>query len=463
MDIRKFLSQGQSTVHSDSTSSHFARSAKAVLLSVMLAAGSAAAPAFADQQAGTNLPQADSVQEMAFDNTYMSRLYQGIVNPDDDANIRVISTRSHNLNTIIRSMPEMLLKISQQNPDRVDRARNDSGVDGYANSISGRLMFHEAQSVCMVNAVEDVAENLRTSSNGMPFFSSSTRDKLSQITVLSSAEAQSVVMLHELSHCVSSAAGSHKVNLADKEVGKYYQSSLEEATADLGVILYYASKEGTFDNGRLAIGALRQSLRSADHTTTDMVDLTLSQYDAEQFKGLPVQTVLEMAHGMIADMQENHGQAMLTSYLEDVYTRDYLAYMLKNDKANAELMPVRFEDIVKNVAGDDFAPNVKAKAHDLIDQVLDNGLRNPELQRHIGLIQLNDIQHMAKLMEISLTPEQTLKARFLDQSITPPGTKGDVGIPKAAHLLEVNYTKDLIAQSGVENSLPRAEASLRMR
>ncbi len=50
-------------------------------------------------------------------------------------------------------------------------------------------------------------------------------------------------------------------------------------------------------------------------------------------------------------------------------------------------------------------------------------------------------------MGIQPTPEQIIKARFLDPEFSPPGTKGEVGLAGAAEYREVNYLNDLQQQA----------------
>lgn len=438
MDIKKFLSSGTTHVHTTEPNGNFSKSAKAVVLSLALAA-----PSLASQAVQADI---SNVGEMPLAGDGVSLIYQALASPDPSANLRIVSTRSQFVLPMLQALPERLKDVLNRTPDEIAQANSITpGTGAYANSVGGKS-WRDTQSICLVNALEEV-KSLEVTAGHLtyvPVDSFGTKDIVSNKVVISSLEAGTLITLHELQHCTAFREMESKLPADTGDtLTDAYAVAFSEAAADLSIVLYYASKEGSFDNGRLAVGAIRSRLNNYNHATVDMVDMALSEYNPKDFVGMATHEVFSAATQIMDDLNEHRGQELKAAFLRETYETSALI-----DKLNgAEWSPAVAKAIQQSMASfidqKGFPVNEYARADKLINQVLNNAARNPDLNRTVGAITVQSMQDLANQLGVQLSPEQTIKARFVDPEFSPPGTKGTIGFDSMSHLKEVNYQQIL--------------------
>ncbi|MDU4254579.1 hypothetical protein [Pseudomonas sp.] len=449
MDIRSFLASGTTHVHTKEPQGNFARSAKAMVLALALGVPAAASAQSADQ---ANPAPTAKVSQMPYAGDTISLFYQALVAPQANDQVRVVSTRSGAMLSMLHVMPERLQKALNTTPDNVSMAVRNADASPFALTVrltNENMMGTSHQSVCMVNALESVSEHIEYR-NGTPHLRlaqlNAVHDPFTEMAAMSKTEGAQLAMVHELSHCeynVTSIA-TDGFDPADALEG-VFRTSYNEAAADLGMILYYASKEGTFANGRVAIGAARAGTLNTDHTTMGMLDLVLAKLNPADFKGMPVNEVFKAVTPIMNDAFRERSAELRKAFLKEFAEGTILHGRLSGESDKAVLNPELQEELVRRAPG--FTYNPYAMASDKIDMLLDNGLRNPDFQRQLGLITVAKVEDAARVMGVQLSPEQVIKARFLDPQFSPPGTKGEVGLPGVSQLREVNYMPDLERQA----------------
>lgn len=442
MDIKAFLSSGITHVHTREPQGNFAKSAKAAVLAISM---SVAGAAVASQPDG----HAAGVADMPYASDEVSALYQALLAPQVDDKLRVVSTRSGAVISMLQFMPKSLTSALNSSPANVAMATRSMDNAPVAISFTAWNPFFESstESVCLVNAIESVNDNLEHV-NGVPHVNLSnmtTVDALSIMAAMSPTEGAQVVMMHELAHCKVNMAKNWRDREETSPAERLFDTAFRETAADLAVVLYYASKEGSFTNGRLAIGAVRSSADNGDHSTLGMLDKILDDLDPEAFVGVPVNEIFDAVPVIADEVWLEQKDEMFTIFVRDLVEGQLLSEKMKGNKSSMELDAKTLSDM-KGLSPN-FSYNPYAKAQKLIDQVLDHGLRSPDFQRQIGKITVKRIEETANKMGVQPTPEQLIKARFLDPEFSPPGTKGDVGIAGASKFREVNYFDDLKTQA----------------
>lgn len=442
MDIQAFLSSGTTHVHTKEPQGNFAKSAKAVVLALAMGVGSTAATT-------ASAEQAQSVQQMPYDGNSVSMLYQALIAPEADSEMRVVSTRSSSVVAMLQAMPKHIQDGLNNSPDLISSAVRELDNSPFANSVGVKWdswVSKGVESVCLVNALESVTDQAKHV-NGAPYSNLAEMtlpgDPLAELSAMTVSEAAQITMIHELAHCEYNL--KIEVEPTGDPLDTVFQTAFGEAAADLAVVLYYASQEGSFQNGRVAVGAIRGASNNGDHSTLDMIDEVLAHLDPADFKGMPINKVFQSISPIMNDAWHNHGEVMRAKFLQEVVEGELISGRLAGD---TDSLTLKAEDLANlEKLSPNFTYNAYARAHDKIDQVLDYGLRNPDFQRQLGMITVEKLNSAANKLGVQLTPEQLIKGRFLDPAFSPPGTKGDVGLASAAGLREVNYLQELNAQA----------------
>jgi hypothetical protein len=453
MDIQAFLSSGTTHVHTKEPQGNFAKAAKAVVLALSLGAASTAAadsPSAGNGQ-GAVVERAASISQMPYAGDAVSVFYQALLAPGPTDNVRVVSTRSSSVMSMLQSMPTHIQERLNSTPDTLSRTVRTLDESPFAMTVGVQwesLTKKGGESVCMVNALESVGSHVKHS-NGAPYVGlaqlNAGADHLSAMAGLSPYEAAQATMIHELAHCVYNVSSEAHAVPPGIPLEMIFRTSFNEAAADLAVALYYASKEGSFTNAQLALSSVRATTDNGDHTTLDMLDLVLSRLDPEVFKGMPIDELFQHVTPIMNDAWNDHPADLRKAFLQEIVEGELLHNRLMGKSSAATVEPELMEAFKTFVPG--FTYNPYARAHEKLDDLLNHGLRNPDFQRQIGLITVAKVEDAAKKMGIQPTPEQIIKARFLDPEFSPPGTKGEVGLAGAAEYREVNYLNDLQQQA----------------
>lgn len=449
MNIKDFLSSGTTYVHTKELGGNFTKSAVAIVLGFAIGASAVmGAGLIASSMTG----RASSVSEMQYPDDSVSQLYQALVSPEENSSIRVVSTKSAFLSSVLDSMPLALAKNSKE--------AGESISSYYSDPVAVSLLvkggaFKKRESICIVNAVETVDE-LVSQKDGVEYINIAvsgrgTEDEFAVIGGnLSPKEAKLIITLHELSHCQTRFASERSLSASGDIIQAEFEKAFDEAGADLAVILYYASKEGTFENGSLAINALRGQFNNGGHSTTAIIEKILDELDPNDFVGMGTPDIFKAATEIMDDALDDKAFTgkLKSAFLSDYYERGMLSAMVTGNTLQLDEMRGGVLDSFKQAAPD-FTYDTQTKASQMLDRALDHGLRNPDLHRGLGNISVQGIEALAVKMGVALTGDQLLKARFLDAEFTPVGHKGDVGVAMPSGLKEVNYFAELEAKASL--------------
>lgn len=303
MDVKRFLFAGTTHIHTANPQGGFAKVAGIIVGSLALGSALATAAIFAALHSGLD------VSAMPIDTDKASSFYQGLVAPESNADLKIISTKSANLNAMLGMIPDKLLKtIADPSMERgaiLSRAGAEGNHEGMATSLTERTFFKQ-QSVCIVEA-ERVVENSVLTAGGYPYWSFDQAEKgdpVLAMTNFSVAEAKAIITLHELAHCKTNLAldlGDNKVT-RDQQVQQTFDHAVKEMASDLAVVLYYASQEGSFENGRLAVGNIRNNLWGGGHVTQDMLDQVLSHLEPDHFKGMGTPELFDQVVQIVSEV-----------------------------------------------------------------------------------------------------------------------------------------------------------------
>lgn len=458
MDIKSFLSSGTSHVHAKEPQGNFVKSAAAIVLGIAIGASALYAGYEAANSATGRL---STVAQMPYPQDDLSRLYQALVSPESNSSLRVVSTKSASLSAMMDAMP---LGMALINSGLNEQIAKYASVGSATSVVTNGGFLNKRESVCVVSALEVVGD-LVDSHNGVEYVNMAASDyglvdELSLIAGnITPHEAGLLHVLHELSHCQSRFKSARSFSATDNKLLSDFNTSFGEVEADLSVILYYASREGRFDNGLLAVSALRGKFHNEDHTTVDMLEAVLGRLNPSDFVGMSPHELLGASTDIMDDAWADadfKGELKL-AFMQDYYEGAVLAAMVRGNTLQLDQLNGPVLDYFKKLEPE-FSYDVSAKASKLIDRALNHGLRNPDLQRSLGAVAVKDVESLAHRMGVELSGEQLLKARFLDPEFTPVGFKGEVGVAGVEALREVNYVAELEAQAKLnahQKALPR--------
>lgn len=426
MDVKRFLFAGTTHIHTANPQGGFAKVAGIIVGSLALGSALATAAIFAALHSGLD------VSAMPIDTDKASSFYQGLVAPESNADLKIISTKSANLNAMLGMIPDKLLKtIADPSMERgaiLSRAGAEGNHEGMATSLTERTFFKQ-QSVCIVEA-ERVVENSVLTAGGYPYWSFDQAEKgdpVLAMTNFSVAEAKAIITLHELAHCKTNLAldlGDNKVT-RDQQVQQTFDHAVKEMASDLAVVLYYASQEGSFENGRLAVGNIRNNLWGGGHVTQDMLDQVLSHLEPDHFKGMGTPELFDQVVQIVSEVHRVEAEQLYNAFMQETYENEYLRAVVSGDRAMAEHLSR--PEIIRGVMdqyGADFSTDFQGRAHQKLNQIIENGLRNPELHKAIGDVTLAKLSGLALKLNTALEPGQIDKISRLDATFDNQAATG---------------------------------------
>lgn len=449
MDIRAFLSSGETIVHTQDPRSTLATSAKAVVASLILGASlGGIAPASANAA-----PQAENIAQMPYLPDARSALYQALVAPQDNVNLRVVSTRAASAQEFLSLLPGRFQQLMNYTPDNAQTLLGNSpSMDAATTSFMMRSRFYETQGVCLVNAADEVREHLTLMGGQEMFrhdFGIAAGSIYSDLAPMTADEATTIVTLHELAHCavMYEASGLQLYKDPANQIEELANVSFSETLADLAVVLYYASQEGTFQNGILALTNLRANTGLSNHATLGNLERIVSGLDPKHFVGLPMHEIYREVADIGQEQVEHHHQEVVSTVLREFWETSYLFAKLTGNQSALQDLDGRTMRTLKEMAGPGFAVNPYQRASDLLNRVLDQGLRDPNRTRALGLITVQKVADIAEATGIVPTPEMIVKARHLDPAFTPPGSQVALGLSGYEKLKVVDYTGEIEYQA----------------
>jgi len=234
--------------------------------------------------------------------------------------------------------------------------------------------------------------------------------------VAAGSQHEAFIMLHELTHCYPAT----KMTEPEGNLGPLYRNSVFEMRSDLAVVLYAASKTGSFKSGLDAIGAFRGPLsKSPTHLTVQMLDVAVQNLDAKSFVGMPVNEVIASAVKIVQDLEPGTNSQLRLAFAKEAFINRTLI----GQGPNGENIRQGYGAYAR-LGGKKFEVNVADYASKVIDRSLDNAMQNAGAVRASKALTVERVEAFAAKLGGTLSPEQLRKAKLLDAALTP-GAKLD--------------------------------------
>lgn len=423
MNIKEFLGSGETTVYT--THPSLMRRVTAAL-AVTLAVGAltatvatAATDHNAAQQGAYEL--AISAPSIAMGKIHVSNkgagssytadghtlLYQAMVDPTM-TKVRAVSVESQYLNEFIDNLPA---SVSHLEPG----AGFDSTPIGYypadqfkANFVSlapsgMALSFHDStddSSYCFVRSL-GISTSFEQATPGNNLV---TRSDL--LYAVSPSHQEAFTLIHELAHC---AKIQTNLNIGSDQVSNNFRVAFSEVRSDLAVVLYTASKTGSFAEGMAAVGALRGDLSlHADHSTVGMLERVLDGLDATDYQGKPIHELIQEATAVMDNLTPTQVDDLKLAWAKDAFAqRTLIGQGVGGERIrDANSAFARF-------AGTEFSVNLDEFGQRNVQYSLDNAMLNADAIRAAGELSAQDVHNYASNFGVSLTADQQTTADYL--------------------------------------------------
>lgn len=431
MDIGQFLSTGKTYIHA-TAKSILPKTGMAVVLSLAM---------LANTQADT---QYSTVTAMPHDTATLSRVYQGIAAPHNE-NVLVVSAQSKQLLNIISSMPEVM---RQQTERRIAQGMLSSERrDAHVQKTIGKALFGPDQVVCIVNAMETI--NAQTYAlNNHAAWDGNMGDGVRMVQSMN--DALFATTIHELTHCVTSAPSINNPALSD------YATVQAEATADLAVVLAYASLEGHTANGLAVVNGLRAGIfDDPAHATDDLVPLLLQDADINEVYGKPLHEVLEYA-AYIAEQADMMDSATYRS----AWAKTIMEKLGAGERALGEnpTLKADLESSIAALGNPRYEVNIDQRIAQIFDAKITLDVKNAHLHHAPDMSPLKDYEALAHTFGIELPISQQLRIASFDATITPsgPATSPHASDAQLSNNEHINKVIENALNNGLHN--PRASA-----
>lgn len=416
MDIGKFLRSGETTLYSNAVSKLAAKAAPLVIsltLGALNGCSSLAAAPTIDALAltGNAGTQAQAVPasgpQYAMDGPTL--MYQAMIDPTMKS-VNVASSTSQFLAGYLAAQPDSVV-IKRGDPVRrfsppifqalLDPAKHDGISAALDNTGQGA-------SACLV-----MTRGINNEYSARDLQAEAVVSAIGAINISSLSRSLAYIAIHESAHCRPFLM-MQEPDQGDRLELSYF-SSLRELRSDLAVVLFSASKLGTFEDGLVAVGAER-GVVSTDitHSDFEMLKLVLKDLDAEQFYGKPLHELIAYADKAVAQMNPATNQSMREAFAREAWANTTIS----DYKATGSIRQAPAE--YAHFTGKPFAVNLHARAKEVVDLSLDNALRSPGAVRLSLKINARIVQAYAETIGGGeLTQDQIAKADFLDGRITP--------------------------------------------
>jgi hypothetical protein len=236
-------------------------------------------------------------------------------------------------------------------------------------------------------------------------------DFSSALYVASGAANDALVTLHEISHCHPIT----DITVTDQPLSAFYKTSVYEARSDLAVVLYVASKTGSFHDGLAAIGGMRSELQQDfSHTTMGMLNYIVSGLTPSDFVGKPVDAIIRDAVKIVDSLKPDTNQRMKLEFAKEAWGFAAVGHR------GGRLAPAGSG--FAEFAGQAFTVDLDKFSSDILDHALDNAILNADVVRASRSMPVSRVEDFARMYNYQPTRQQMEKAEFVDGNITPVGT-----------------------------------------
>ena len=423
MNIKKFLRRGETTVYT--THPSLMRRVTAAL-TVSLAVAALTAPTAYAATEYRAIPKGGyelsiSAPSIAMGKVHISNsgatasyeadahtlMYQGLVDPTM-TKVRAVSVESAYLDQFIENLPDTVshlepgvgfdnVPIGQYPADKFQTNFIFQAPSGMA------ISFHDStddSSYCFVRSMGISTSFEQTK----PGDSLVTRSDLLYAVTPSHQEAYTLI--HELAHC---AKIQTDLDVGSDRLSNMFRVAFSEVRSDLAVVLYTASKTGSFTEGMAAVGALRGNLSlHPDHSTVGMLEVLLNDLDPSAYEGKPVHELIQDATSVIDNLSPDQVDDLKLAFAKDAFAQRTLI----GQGAGGE----RIRDAnsaFARFAGTEFSVNLDEFGQRNVQYSLDNAMLNADAIRAAGELSAQDAHNYASSFGVSLTADQQTTADYL--------------------------------------------------
>ena len=345
-------------------------------------------------------------------------LMQALIDPGM-SKIRVASSTSAVLDAYVKSLPSSLKAsmLGRQSATQLANALHDTAPDGVAISSHNRVNG----SACIVFAV---GASSKTLSNGKP---AEYVDFADALYVASKDSNDATTLVHEGAHCLPNKV----LKLDDNPLSPYYESSIRELRSDLAIVLYGASRTGTFEDGLDNVTAFRGATPiRPNHATVAMLEVVTKGLNPKSFVGMPVKDVITSAVNIVDGLAPATNSELRLAFAKEAWTNKltYMGFYAGGGPSPLAALGYSAGEIpapttlYTSFAGQPFQVDMKAHANTIINRSLNHALSQADEVRASISLTVERVEKFATGLGVSLSKEQRAKAEFVD------GTRTLVGI-----------------------------------
>jgi len=401
--------------------------------------------------------------------------------------IKIISTNSPHLLSFIKNLSPDIYKAASKMAaaegeggelsaeDIADYYKNNhppfAGI-AYSFKKPATVWGSPAEVVCMANTYENYDQIVQTAGDGSQYILRA--QGLSGVVYQPLHEARTEVLVHELQHCMSDSLGITKQSQAamGDEAGALYATAVEEMFSDLAVVLYMASKEGSFDNAMAAMRATRgTAFLDAEHNTEDMLEYVVDQLHAEDFRGLAVSEIYDYVNSLSRKLEPALNADMRNAFAKSTVEKAMLADRIftapkvrQNNQERFAVAQHQSQLATQRIATVPLQIDVKGRGERIINDLIINNLRAKELHRSLGVQTEQSLGEFAALVGTRLRPDQLARIAVFDPKYSPPGSKNTSPVPGDERLASINHFDDLArAMPQVDGAPHRKISQTRLR
>ncbi|NWD57439.1 hypothetical protein HX878_22200 [Pseudomonas veronii] len=234
-------------------------------------------------------------------------------------------------------------------------------------------------------------------------------------------------VIHELTHCQPNVV----MELENHPLSPYYQSSVRELRSDLAVVLYGASRTGSFQPGLNQVTAYRgETPARPSHETIAMLEVITQKLNPKSFVGMPVNELIKSAVKIVNDLAPATNKELRLGFAKDAW-QDRLINRGALNGSVSEASPVYAE-----FAGQPVRVDLKEHANKIINRSLDQALSQVEVVRGAKTFTVARVEAFAKGFGVSISKAQAAKAEFLDGNLRHDATtlkRGDTVVTKSPY------------------------------
>lgn len=422
LNIKDFLSSGETTVYTERPT--LMRKATAALVAV-LAFNAIAAP-LAPVAHATSLPQSYELvnpsspsplvtmhvqadgSEVTYDADAHTLLYQGLIDPSL-SKVRAVSIDSQYLNQFMSNLPDQIAELKpgtgftdvtldQSNPETFRAEFHTAAPTGMA------LSFHKKDqpTYCFVRSI-GISTAYSTDAPGAPAV-----DRPDRLYVASAGQQEAYTMIHELTHC---APQQIDLKAGSGPLAHQFEAAFYEFRSDLAVVLYGASKTGSFAEGMAAVGAFRGDISERpDHATVGMLESQLKHLNAHDFIGKPAHELIDAAVKITDKLTPKQVDELKLAYAKDAFTQRTLLGQGPGGERVRTAGPA-----YARLAGESFSVNLDDYGQRMVSYGLANAEMNAPSVKASGKFSAERAQEYAARIGVTLSADQLARVESLSK------------------------------------------------